>query len=153
MAQLKEAVLAYGMLLTKEAEMTQELLDENCETFLAKYFNLKVWGLVGCGYVRRGTPFGKCSAEEDVALGGCDAMSGLAFLLWMLPQPPAAAPIAGGLCRGGCAAAAGGVGHCAAEGHQEVSRLPAWLHARPPVHPSARLTARRTPHCIWCTQG
>lgn len=57
--QLKEAVLAYGMLLTKEAEMTQELLDENCETFLAKNFNLKVdfavedalprlieWGLV-----------------------------------------------------------------------------------------------------------
>ncbi len=40
--QLKEAVLTYALLYIREAEMTEGMLDNNCETFLADKFNLQV---------------------------------------------------------------------------------------------------------------
>ncbi|GLC33366.1 hypothetical protein PLESTM_000053600 [Pleodorina starrii] len=57
--QLKEAILTYGLLYSREAEMTEAMIDLDCERFLVKHFDLSVdfavedalprleqWGLV-----------------------------------------------------------------------------------------------------------
>ncbi|GIL91758.1 hypothetical protein Vretimale_14893 [Volvox reticuliferus] len=40
--QLKEAILTYGLLYSREAEMTETMIDLDCERFLVKNFDLSV---------------------------------------------------------------------------------------------------------------
>ncbi|EFJ44712.1 hypothetical protein VOLCADRAFT_95056 [Volvox carteri f. nagariensis] len=40
--QLKEAILTYGLLYSREAELTEELIDLDCERFLVNNFDLSV---------------------------------------------------------------------------------------------------------------
>ncbi|KAG2484978.1 hypothetical protein HYH03_016273 [Edaphochlamys debaryana] len=71
--QLKEAILTYGLLFNREAEMTESMIDSDCERFLTRNFDIPVdfavedalprleaWGLV-----RRLQPKGATQPKYD----------------------------------------------------------------------------------------